>query len=81
MEKANPTPKNVIKNQMPSLLNYCKEIWAYRDLLRTLTLRDLKIRYAQTSLGLLWVIIQPLATLLIFSFVFGIAIKIDNRSQ
>lgn len=79
MENISPTPKKIIKNQMPSLLSYCKEIWEYRSLLWTLTLRDLKIRYAQTSLGLLWVIIQPLVALLIFSLVFGVAIKVDTK--
>jgi lipopolysaccharide transport system permease protein len=43
----------------------------YKDLLLTLTWRDFKVRYAQTSMGLLWAFIQPIATISILSLVFG----------
>ncbi len=45
-----------------------------------LAYRDLRVRYAQTALGLLWAILQPLATLLIFTLIFGRAIKVDTGS-
>jgi len=48
-----------------------REVWAYRDLLLELARRDVKLRYKQTALGVTWVILQPLATALIFSVVFG----------
>ncbi|MDX2128612.1 MAG: ABC transporter permease [Chloroherpetonaceae bacterium] len=57
-----------------------REIWEYRELLIVLAQRDLKIRYAQTSLGLLWVLIQPILTLLIFIIVFGKAAKVNTAS-
>lgn len=44
------------------------ELWAYRELLYFLTWRDIKIRYKQSVLGAAWAIIQPLVTMLIFSF-------------
>ena len=47
------------------------EIWQYRDLLLTLAMRDVKLRYRQTALGIVWVILQPLIAAAIFSFVFG----------
>jgi lipopolysaccharide transport system permease protein len=47
------------------------EIWSYRDLLWSLALRDLKLRYRQTALGVLWVVFQPLAGAGIFAVVFG----------
>jgi lipopolysaccharide transport system permease protein len=47
------------------------ELWAYRELLAFLVWRDLKVRYKQTILGVAWVIIQPLMTMVIFSIVFG----------
>lgn len=78
MKKVEGSPRKVIKNQMPSLVSYINELWVYRDLLWTLAYRDLKIRYAQTSLGLLWGIFQPLATLFIFTLVFSVAIKVDT---
>ena len=48
-----------------------REIWSFRDLLLTLAGRDLKIRYKQTALGVIWVILQPLLAAGVFSFVFG----------
>ena len=47
------------------------EIWQFRDLLVTLAQRDVKLRYRQTALGAIWVILQPLLGAVIFSFVFG----------
>jgi lipopolysaccharide transport system permease protein len=47
------------------------ELWQYRELLFFLTWRDVKIRYKQTILGAAWAIIQPLATMLVFSLFFG----------
>jgi lipopolysaccharide transport system permease protein len=43
-----------------------------------LAYRDLRVRYAQTFLGLLWAVIQPLATIAIFTVVFGRAVKVDT---
>lgn len=47
------------------------ELWARRGLLGFLVWRDVKIRYAQTLLGIAWVVLQPLGTMLIFTVVFG----------
>lgn len=55
-----------------------RELWAYRDLFIILAYRDLRVRYAQTFLGLFWAFIQPAATLLIFTVVFGRAVKVDT---
>jgi lipopolysaccharide transport system permease protein len=48
-----------------------KQIWLYRDLLSTLAQRDVKLRYRQTALGAVWVILQPLIAAGIFSLVFS----------
>ncbi len=47
------------------------ELWRYRELLFFLTWRDVKVRYKQTVLGAAWAILQPLATMLVFSLFFG----------
>ena len=47
------------------------ELWRYRELLYFLTLRDIKVRYKQTVLGAAWAILQPLATMVVFSLFFG----------
>jgi lipopolysaccharide transport system permease protein len=48
-----------------------RELWQFRDLLIMLAVRDIRLRYKQTALGVLWVILQPLMAAGIFSFVFG----------
>jgi lipopolysaccharide transport system permease protein len=47
------------------------ELWKYRELLLFLVWRDVKVRYKQTVLGAAWAVIQPLATMLVFSFFLG----------
>jgi lipopolysaccharide transport system permease protein len=47
------------------------DVWRYRELLGFLAWRDIKIRYKQTTLGVLWALIQPAVTLVVFTFVFG----------
>jgi len=54
-----------------------REIWEFRDLFRSLTERDLKLRYKQTVLGVLWVVLQPLTAAGIFAFVFGRVAKLE----
>ncbi len=46
-------------------------LWDYRELLFFLAWRDLKARYAQTAIGLAWAVLQPLAMMIVFTFVFG----------
>jgi len=48
-----------------------RELWAYRELVYFLAWRDVKVRYKQTLLGVLWAIIQPLFTMVVFMFLFG----------
>jgi lipopolysaccharide transport system permease protein len=47
------------------------ELWKYRELLAFFVWRDVKVRYKQTLLGLGWALVQPLATMIVFSIVFG----------
>ena len=48
-----------------------RELWQYRELLTTLAWRDVAVRYKQTSIGVLWAILQPFLTMVVFTFVFG----------
>ncbi len=52
------------------------ELWAYRHLLASLTVRELRIRYKQSLLGVGWAVCVPLSMMLIFTFVFTRAIKV-----
>lgn len=47
------------------------ELWRYRELFYFLTWRDIKIRYKQTILGVLWAVIQPVFTMVVFTVLFG----------
>jgi lipopolysaccharide transport system permease protein len=55
-----------------------RELWAYRELLYIFVWRDLKVRYRQTFLGAVWVIGQPLLTMLIFTFLFHRVAKLPG---
>jgi len=48
-----------------------KELYRFRDFLLTLALRDIKVRYRQTLLGVAWAVLQPLAFMAIFTLIFG----------
>jgi lipopolysaccharide transport system permease protein len=55
-----------------------RDLWAYRELLYFLTWRDIKVRYKQTLLGVAWAVIQPLATMLLFTLFFGKLAKVPS---
>jgi lipopolysaccharide transport system permease protein len=48
-----------------------RELWRYRELLYFLVWRDVKVRYKQTALGAAWAVLQPLATMLVFTLFLG----------
>jgi lipopolysaccharide transport system permease protein len=51
--------------------NYWRDIWNYRELFQVLAWRDLSVRYKQTVIGVLWAVIRPVLTMVIFTVVFG----------
>ena len=70
----NPTatlPVVVIEPRRPWSIVELRELWRYRELLFILTWRDIKVRYKQSVLGIAWAILQPLATMIVFSIFFG----------
>ena len=54
------------------MLTWLKELWDYRDLVYNLVARDLKVRYKNSILGIVWSWLNPLLMMLIFAFVFGV---------
>lgn len=60
--------------------NYWKDLWRFRELFYILSWRDIKVRYKQTTLGILWAIIRPLLTMIVFTFVFGKVAKMEIHS-
>jgi len=55
-----------------------RDVWAYRELLYFLVWRDVKVRYKQTLLGVLWVILQPVVSMAIFTVLFGVLLKVPS---
>jgi lipopolysaccharide transport system permease protein len=54
------------------------EVWEYRELLYFFVWRDVKVRYKQTAIGVLWVVLQPLLTMLVFTLFFGRLAKLPS---
>jgi len=55
------------------------EVWKYRSLLGTFTWRDIRVRYKQTVLGIAWIALKPLVSLVILSVIFGKLAKLDSE--
>src|SRR5438552_191339 len=56
-----------------------REVWAYRELLYFFIWRDVKIRYKQTAIVVLWVVLQPVLTMLVFTLFFGRLAKLPSQ--
>ena len=55
------------------------KLWQYRDLLYTLSVHRIKVRYKQSLLGIFWAILQPLSMMLIFTFIFSIIARMPSE--
>src|SRR5262245_60081502 len=58
-----------------------RELWRFRELLVFLVWRDIKVRYKQTVLGAAWAVLQPFATMVVFSFFFGQVLSRQGGDQ
>lgn len=67
-----------ITAEQPSFYTYLQKVWKYRSLVTSFAVRDIKIRYAQSFLGVFWILLQPLPSILIFTFLFGKLIKVNT---
>ena len=68
----------IITADREPLLTYLSKVWINRSLIITFAKRDLKIKYAQTFFGIFWILLQPLPSIIIFTFFFGRIIKVDT---
>ena len=55
------------------------DIWAHRELVLVLARREISVRYRQTVVGLLWVVLQPLVTTAIFTTVFVVFVRVPTQ--
>jgi lipopolysaccharide transport system permease protein len=78
MATAAPTSRVVIEPQTGWIPLDLPELWRYRELVAFLALRDLKVRYKQSVLGVAWAVLQPLLTLAVFTGLFGALLGPDR---
>ena len=60
--------------ELPNL----REMWSYRDLLIILSLRDIQIRYKQSAIGIIWAVLQPVMSMVVFTLLFGRLAKMPS---
>lgn len=70
--------KTIINAESSSWLPDFGELYRYRHLLFSLAWRDIRVKYAQTYIGLAWAFINPIFNLLVLSFVFGKVAKVET---
>ncbi len=58
--------------------NYWADLWRYRELFMVLAWRDISVRYKQTVIGILWAIIRPFLTMVVFTVIFGRIAKLPS---
>ena len=58
--------------------HYWLDLWRYRELFQVLAWRDLSVRYKQTVIGVLWALIRPFLTMLVFTIIFGRIAKLPT---
>ncbi len=58
-----------------------RDLWTYRELVYFMMWRDVKVRYKQTMLGAAWAIIQPVLTMIVFTFLFGRIAKLPTDND
>ncbi len=68
----------IIKPKKVLSIEDFREIWQYKELLYFFVWRDLKVRYKQTAIGVLWAIFQPFMTMVVFSVFFGMLLKVPS---
>ncbi|MET0647315.1 MAG: ABC transporter permease, partial [Pyrinomonadaceae bacterium] len=71
-------PHAVLRPETAGVQLNLADLWAYRELLYFLTWRDIKVRYKQTLMGVAWVVLQPLLTMVIFTVVFTRFAKMED---
>ncbi|MGL5833876.1 MAG: ABC transporter permease [Waterburya sp.] len=57
---------------------YWQDIWRYRELFYFLAWRDILVRYRQTAIGILWALIRPFLTMVVFTVIFGKIAKLPG---
>lgn len=72
------TPTTVIRRTTGWARLDLRDLWSYRELVFFLAWRDVSVRYKQTILGITWVILQPLLLMAMFTFIFGMLVRVPS---
>lgn len=72
-------PWRIIDGRPPSLLEYFRELHAFREVAFMLIRRDLIVRFRQTYFGLAWLLFKPMMLMIVMSFAFGFLAGFDQH--
>ncbi len=72
-------PERIIRPRQGFLNINFAELWRYRELFGFLTWRDVIVRYKQTAIGILWAVLQPLFSMIVFTIIFGKLAKFSSN--
>lgn len=61
--------------------HYWRDLWRYRELFYFLAWRDVLVRYKQTVIGVLWAIVRPLVTMVVFTVIFGKLARLPSEGD
>lgn len=61
--------------------NYWRDLWRYRELFQVLAGRDVAVRYKQTVIGIVWAVMRPFLTMLIFTIIFSRIAKLPSEGD
>jgi lipopolysaccharide transport system permease protein len=59
--------------------NYWRDLWRYRELFQVLAWRDVAVRYKQTIIGVIWALLRPVLTMLVFTVIFSRVAKLPSE--
>lgn len=58
---------------------YFRDLWLYRELFQVLAWRDISVRYKQTVFGIVWALLRPFLTMVVFSILFGRLARLPSQ--
>ena len=79
MPSASAEPRTLVIEPGRAERHYWRDIWAYRELFAILAWRDVSVRYKQTVIGIVWALLKPFLTMVIFTVVFSRLAKLPSE--
>jgi lipopolysaccharide transport system permease protein len=77
--KETTSPPELIIEAGRAEKQYWQDLWHYRELFYFLAWRDILVRYKQTAIGIVWALIRPFLTMVVFTVVFGQLAKLPSE--